>query len=61
MHNEPTITLLEALQAELADYERRRAKAAAEPASVYRDERLKAWQWSIGVKRGQIARAERVS
>lgn len=56
MDDESTITRLEALQTELRAYEAERAKVALEPPSFYRDARLKAWQWSIGVKRGQIQR-----
>lgn len=58
MDDAPTITLLEALKAELADYERRRAAMAARPPSAWRDANLKAWQWSIGVKRAQIEREQ---
>lgn len=49
---------LDMLQTELADYERRRESMAARPPSVWRDANLKAWQWSIGVKRAQIAQEE---
>lgn len=49
-------TYLDMLQAELRDYEAQYATAQREAPSVYRDWRLKAWRWSISVKRAQIER-----
>lgn len=59
--DDPPISLLDALRAELADYERRKAKAAADLADdddEYRAKVLKGWDHAIGVKRAQIAREE---
>jgi hypothetical protein len=57
--DEPTITLLAALYAELRDYEQRRAKAAAllaQDDSDYRRAVLAGWDHAIGVKQAQIER-----
>lgn len=61
MFDRPTITLLAALYAELDEYERKRAKAAAllaEDDTEYRQKIVGGWDHAIGVKRAQIAREE---
>lgn len=54
----PPITLLEALHAELADYERRKASAMLRDDTEYRAKILAGWDHAIGVKRAQIQREE---
>lgn len=61
MFDQPTISLLDALRAELADYQAKRA-AAIDKLAVEQPEYLikvlAMWQHAIGVKRAQIQREE---
>lgn len=59
--DEPTITLLASLYAELKDYRAKREKAAqllADDDCFYRQQVLKNWDHAIGVKLAQIEREE---
>lgn len=61
MFDEPTITLLAALYAELRAYEAKRDKAAellAEDDCFYRQKVVAGWDHAIGVKLAQIAQEE---
>ena len=59
MDDAPTITLLEALQAELRDYEARREQIAERlEDGEYKRKILAGWNHAIGVKRAMIEREE---